>query len=262
MDLLRASLLLFTAHLRAIVLSKRALLCTAIALTPVAGAMLLAFLIQTEGEAVPAFEIGWMLTIQSVVPLIALILGSAVVAEEIEDRTVTYLFSRPIPRASVLLGRWLASLVLLLVLVVVSSEVTYLLLEQAATGDDEFRLPEGMAAEMRNVAILAAVVYSGLFSAAGALLKHPMIVGIGYTFAVEGFLANLPGKNQSLTIQYYLKSWLAGTGDEVRFRMRHLIEGQDLAPPGEALTTLLVTLGVALLLGAWTVSRKQYVLTS
>ena len=106
---------------------------------------------------------------------------------------------------------FLASLVLLVVLVLVSSEGTYFLLEQAAVGDEEYSLPVGMAASMRNAALLAALVYSALFSAAGAFLKHPMIVGIGYTFAVEGFLALLPGKNQTLTIQYYLKSWLAGT---------------------------------------------------
>jgi hypothetical protein len=39
-----------------------------------------------------------------------------------------------------------------------------------------------------------------------------MIAGLGYTFAIEGFLANLPGKNQALTIQYYLRSLIAAHG--------------------------------------------------
>jgi ABC-type transport system involved in multi-copper enzyme maturation permease subunit len=40
-----------------------------------------------------------VLLVQGTVPLLALILGASVVAEEIEDRTLTYLFTRPVPRA-------------------------------------------------------------------------------------------------------------------------------------------------------------------
>ena len=32
------------------------------------------------------------------------------------------------------------------------------------------------------------------------------IIGLGYVFAIEGFLSNLPGKMQVLTIQYYLRA--------------------------------------------------------
>ena len=93
-------------------------------------------------------EIGWVLMVQGTVPLVALILGSAVVAEEIEDRTITYLFTRPIPRAAVLLGRWLATALVLELCLLLSAELTFGLLQHSAAVINfpvDRTMPEGMA---------------------------------------------------------------------------------------------------------------------
>ena len=262
MDLIRASFLLFTAQLRAIVVSKRSLVCALLCLGPVAMAALITYLAELGGKSIPAFELGWIMMVQGTVPLISLIIGAAVIAEEIEDRTITYLFSRPIPRMSVLIGRWVASLLVIEAMLFASAELTFAILERAALGSDEMALPPGMAAAMRNTCLLGGLVYSALFAAVGAFLKHPMIVGIGYTFVVEGFIANLPGQNPTLTIQFHLKSHLAGLGPEFAHRMRNLTEHQELLPPDEALRTIWIVLGIALAVGCWTLSRKQYVLPS
>ncbi|MEM7305528.1 MAG: ABC transporter permease subunit [Planctomycetota bacterium] len=261
MALLRTTLLLFSAQLRRLLLSKRMLICSLLCMAPVGAAILISIVADAHEDDVPAFELGWILMIQGTVPLVALILGSAVVAEEVEDRTVSYLFSRPIPRASVLLGRWLATVVVLELLLFSSAEITFLLLQRGA-GASEFALPAGMAAGMRNACLIGGLVYSALFAAGGAFLKHPMIVGIGYTFVVEGFLANLPGQNGSITIQLHLKSYLAGLGPEVLARMEELAGHQDLFAPEHALRRLAFVLVGALALGCWTVSRRQYLLAS
>ncbi len=261
MEALRSTWIVFAAHQRQIFFSKRALVCVLFCLGPVAAAVL-ALLFSEQKGAMPAFEIGWMLMVQGTVPLISLIIGSAVVAEEIEDRTITYLFSRPIPRLSVLLGRWVASLLLIELLLGASAVVTFGVLEVAAGADAEMALPQGMAASMRNTCLIGGAVYSALFAAISALVKHPMIVGIGYAFVVEFFVANFPGQNQNFTVQFHLKSYLAGSGEEVLARMRNLTQDQILVPADESFRTLLVVLVAALAIGCWTVSRKQYVLTS
>jgi hypothetical protein len=89
-----------------------------------------------------------------------------------------------------------------------------------------------------------------------------MIVGIGYTFVIEGFIANLPGQNPTLTVQYHLKSYLAGLAPEYAERMRDLIVEQRLAPAGDALEALALTTVVALALGCIVFSRRQYALAS
>lgn len=262
MDHLRSIPLFFRAQLRALVVSKRALISFLLALGPVAAAVLVRYVSEAEGEPVPAFEVGWMLMVQSTMPLLALILGSAVVAEEIEDRTLSYLFTRPVPRSSVLLGRWLATAFVTEILLGLSAAAMFAILGRGAAPDAEMALPAGMAAAMLRTVLIGGLVYSALFSAAGAFLKHPMIVGIGYTFVVEGFIANLPGENPSLTIQFHLKSYLAGAGEGFAERMVNLSSHQELLPPEGALRTLWIVLAAALAVGCFAISRRQYVLPS
>jgi ABC-type transport system involved in multi-copper enzyme maturation permease subunit len=262
MAFLRTAAILFLAQLRALARSKRALVCLLLAFGPAAAAVLVRFVAAAKGEPVPAFEIGWLLMVQGTVPLVSLILGAAVVAEEIEDRTLTFLFTRPIPRASVLVGRLLAALVVAWLLLGAGAETAFALLQAGAGGNAEQALPPGMAAAMRNACLMGARVYTTVFAVAGAMFKHPMIVGIGYTFVVEGFVSLLPGSNAKVTIHHHIKSWIAGKSPYFADRMAHLAEYQDLLPAGEAYRTLWTIPAVALALGIWAISRKQYVLPS
>lgn len=261
MALIRTIVLLFGVQLRAILRSKRGLVCALLALGPVAVALLVRYVTAAHDEAIPAFELGWILMVKGTVPLVSLILGSAVIAEEIEDRTITYLFTRPIPRAGVLIGRLAAAVFAVLVLLGVGAELAFTVLQ---TGAEQRAMPEGMAEALRNACLLGGIVYTTLFSVAGALFKHPMIVGIGYTFVVEGFVSMLPGQNASITIQHHLRSWLAGLSPsfEQRMLMTELFEHQEVVDAGESLQTLMTVFVVALAVGIWTVSRKQYVLPS
>ena len=78
---------------------------------------------------------------------------------------------------------------------------------------------------------------------------------------IEGFLADLPGKNQALTIQYYLRSWIAAYGSEAWSRVEGFA-GATFDSPEGAITTLVMIWIAALVLGSWQVSRREFVLTS
>lgn len=259
--MLRATWILFASHLGRVARSRRALICGLLVLVPVGAALLIARAVADDVDPPSAVHVLWVLQVQLVVPLVALLLGSAVVAEEVEDRTITYLLTRPIPRPAILFGRWLASLVVLSVLLAASSWVVIDLISGAAAGSPEHALAPETARRLLATILLGGATYSLVFAAAGALLKHPVIVGLGYTFAIEGFLANLPGSGQSLTIQYYLRSFLAGDDPALVERMDELA-ATALVSPGEALARLATILAAAALVGAVTVARKQYVVAS
>src|SRR5215470_14840048 len=95
--LVAVSFLIFRTHLARVWTSRRALA----AIPPIVAALAARF-DRHNTPATIAVNLGWLLLLQVIVPLVTLVAGSAVVAEEIEDRTITYLFSRPIPRASLL----------------------------------------------------------------------------------------------------------------------------------------------------------------
>ena len=53
----------------------------------------------------------WLLYIRFIVPVLGVFYGTSLIADEVDDKTITYLFTRPIPRGAVLLGKYLAYLV-------------------------------------------------------------------------------------------------------------------------------------------------------
>jgi ABC-type transport system involved in multi-copper enzyme maturation permease subunit len=258
-SLTSATLLLFRTQLARLVWSRRSLACFALAAAPPCLAWIASRFNSRISGADIAAHIGWLLLIQVITPLCALVCGSAVVTEEIENRTITYLFSRPIPRAAVLLGRWLAALVVVSVSLGSSAVLTAGLASfSKAPGP---LVDAGVVWPLLAAALLGGAVYSGLFAAAGVFFRHPMIVGLGYAFAIEGFLANLPGKNQALTVQYYLRSVIAATGSGSWQDIEGFSSSRFDTLEGSIATLAVLLLGV-LALASLRISRKEFVLSA
>ncbi len=271
--LLSASAVLYANQLRRLARARRTWVALVLAALPVAAAaVIVQFAHRYEGPP-PAMSIGWVLQVQVVVPILALILGSSVVSEEVDDRTLTFLFTRPIPRPALLWGRWLASATVLSVVLAVSTGATLWILragladhaptpeQLAALEGEDTRLGAGVAGPLMAAVLIGGLTYSALFAAVGTLFRHTMILGLGYTFAIEGFVANLPGKSQTLTIQHHLRSFVAGYGSPL-WRELDAFQNAVFGPGPEALLTLATVLAVALLGGSWVLARRQYVLPS
>ncbi|MDZ4774225.1 MAG: ABC transporter permease subunit [Planctomycetota bacterium] len=255
----KAALLIAHVHFVRSLTGKRLVFCVLLAHLPALAGFVASGISSRVGPANLAANLGWMMLLQIAIPLVALIGGSAVVAEEIEDRTITYLFTRPVPRPALLIGRFVATAFLLAV--VAASAVFFLLLACERARGKGGTFDAHFAATLYEAAVLGVVAYSALFAALGAFFKHPMILGVAYACAIEGFLANLPGKNQSLTIQYYLRSLIA---DEAAPAWRK-VEGfgsAAFASVERAHIVLAAIVVVALCLGAWRLARRQFELTS
>lgn len=254
-----ATWLLFHTHLRRLAWSKRALVCVVLALLAPLAAFLVASVGRKVGPAEIAVHVGFLLQLQVILPVLALVAGSAAVAEEVEDRTITFLFSRPVPRPAVLLGRLGAILVFLLALLALS---TFLLLAASARargGGDG--LEAGIREPLYAAVLLGGAVYASLFAVLGVFVKSPIIVGLGYAFAFEGFLANLPASTQAMTIQFYLRSVIAALGSPAWNQVETFASPSfDLLP--EALWKLGIVLALALGLGVWRIARREFVVSA
>lgn len=256
---LSATGLFFRTHAARFFLTRRAIACAALAALPSLIALLAARVAERTGAVEIAAHLGILLELQVVVPLLSLIVGSAVVSEEIEDRTITYLFTRPAPRAALLFGRWLAALCFLATTLAASVGLLFLAASRSRVEGTSIDL--AFAGPLFEAALLAGAVYSALFAVAGVFFRHPILVGLGYAFAVEGFLANLPGQSQALTVQHHVRSWLIARGPDA-WREIDALALLRFEPAGVALAYLLSILGLALALGAWRISRREYVLSA
>ena len=70
----------------------------------------------------------WLLYIRFIVPVLGVFYGTALIADEVEDKTITYLFTRPVPRGAVLIGKYLAYLACTALLVLPSVVLVFFLI--------------------------------------------------------------------------------------------------------------------------------------
>jgi ABC-2 type transport system permease protein len=262
-ELLKAAGILFRVHLLRTVRTKRGLIALLLAALPAGLALIVGQIVRAEGPAPREvfFTILWLFGVQTVVPLVSLVMSSGVIAEEIEDRTITYLFTRPMPRAAILLGRWLAVALPIVLLLCVSTALAVAFLADVPSEDGEW-LPAGFGTRLLWTVAMGGAVYSALFAAAGTIFKRPMLVGLGYTFVFESFLGNLPGSNQRATVLYYLKSFAIAGDPELTGELHEVMFAVPLLAPEKAVLALALILIGILGLASWRLARREYVLAA
>src|SRR5207237_9442572 len=88
---------------------------------------------RAEGSAIFGMMI-WFLYIRFIVPILGVFYGTALIADEVEDKTITYLFTRPIPRNAMLFGKYLAYLACTVLLVLPSVMLVFFLVVPTGGG--------------------------------------------------------------------------------------------------------------------------------
>ncbi len=144
----------------------------------------------------------WVLYVRIIVPLLGIFYGTALVADEVEDKTITYLFTRPIPRGAVLVGKYLAYVVCTVLLVLPSIVLVYFLVVPVGG-----HIGEAFPALLEDLGTLAAglIAYGALFAFVGARIKRPLVTGLVFAFGWEPGVLLFPGYLKRLTIAYYVQ---------------------------------------------------------
>jgi len=127
-----------------------------------------------------------ILTYQFVIPLSALLLGVSILGDELEGRTITYVWTRPVGRGWLYLGRYLGTGVAYSLLFVTTMALALHLrtpAEQLA-GVSMWR-PIG-------IGVAAFFVYLSVFALLRTLLKRALVVGMFYTLVMEFVVAWMP----------------------------------------------------------------------
>src|SRR5437016_677997 len=70
----------------------------------------------------------WAFFLRFSVPVLGVFYGTSLIADEVEDKTITYLFTRPIARSAVLFGKYLAYLACTVLLVLPSVVLVFFLI--------------------------------------------------------------------------------------------------------------------------------------
>jgi ABC-2 type transport system permease protein len=199
----------------------------------------------------------WVFYLRFTVPVLGVFYGTSLMADEVEDKTITYLFTRPVRRGAVLFGKYLAYLGCTIFVVLPSVMLVYLLVVpmRGSLGASFIDLLEDL-----SLLALGLAVYGALFAFVGAKFKRPLLVGLVFIFGWEQAALAFPGYLKKFTIAYYLQGLVphAMPSDSVLT----LIQGVFRESPSLAgsLFGLGIMLVVFIALAAWVVERREYVL--
>jgi ABC-type transport system involved in multi-copper enzyme maturation permease subunit len=198
----------------------------------------------------------WILYLRFVVPVLAVFYGTALIADEVEDKTITYLFTRPVQRSAVLAGKYLSYVVCTSLVVLPSVMVVYFLTVPAAEIGATF------AALVIDLGLLALglAVYGAVFAMVGAVLRRPLVVGLVFAFGWEQVALLMPGYVRRATVAYYLQALVpqAMPSDSTASLLQAVLT--DTPSTGVCLLGLFVIAAVALGVAMAAVERREYVL--
>src|SRR5262245_27611156 len=212
--------------------------------------------IQMAGPAIFGLMI-WVFYLRFTIPVLGVFYGTSLIADEVEDKTITYLFTRPIPRGAVLLGKYFAYLACTVFVVLPSVVIVYLCIVpmRGSLGGSFIDLVKDL-----TLLAIGLAVYGAVFAVIGARFKRPLLVGLIFIFGWEQAALPFPGYLKKFTVAYYLQALVphAMPNDNVISLIQGIFRDNPSLP--EALFWLAVILLGFLWVAAVSVEPKEYVL--
>lgn len=183
------------------------------------------------------------LVVRTVMPLLALVLGTSVLGSELEDGTAVYLMVKPVPRWRILLAKMAVAAGITVALVFPATVATALL----TGGRGALTVAESLGYALAVSAGGAA--YACAFVALSAFTGRALILGLFYVLIWEGTLASLLEGTRFLSIR------------QATLGLTAQVTGATGRPapldPSIAAVILLVVVVAAILLGTYRLSRFQ-----
>jgi ABC-type transport system involved in multi-copper enzyme maturation permease subunit len=180
----------------------------------------------------------WLLFLRFAVPVLGVWYGTSLIADEVDEKTITYLFVRPIRRGAVVIGKYLAYLACTCCIVLAAVGLVLVSVMGATARSPEAGLWGVLVALMVGLAS-----YGALFTFMGASLKRPLVVGLIFAFGWEQVALLVPGYLRRFTLAYHLESVF-----------------RESSSAATSLVWLLAITAGCLLLATRAVERREYVL--
>lgn len=191
-----------------------------------------------------------------IVALAAAIFSTAVIGQEIEQKTIVYLVTRPVQRWKLILMRSIAAAVVVALIAIVTALAVSLATNRLGFVGNSLFWRDAIALTV------GAFAYCGLFVLASLWFNRAMIICLMFAFGWETLVPNLPGDAYYLSIFSYT-SVIAqhpspgGDRDFLTFLTGQL--GDNLLSVGSAWTVMIILIGGTAAASAWWFSNFEYV---
>jgi ABC-2 type transport system permease protein len=126
-------------------------------------------------------------------PLVAVVVGTAAIGSELDDGTIVYLLARPVPRWRIVLIKLLVAWAVVTILVAPATLVAGLI------GQDDPSMAIGFAAAV----VVGALEYTAIFVALSLITSRALIMGLAYVVIWEGVVAGLFGGTRTFSVRQH-----------------------------------------------------------
>lgn len=199
---------------------------------------------------------GWVA--KFILIILCVIYGTGIIANEVEQKTILYLLTRPVARWRILFAKYLAACTAAFIAVGGAILVTAI----ATYGGKIGSVPLLRDGAVMGVGVL---VYTALFLLLGTILNRPLIVGLLFGFAWESWVPNMPGSFHKFSLISYLRaltphSAFQGDNIDVTQALSDVSSAvNDTISKGMAWSVLLIALALFLGLALTIFSTREYV---
>jgi ABC-2 type transport system permease protein len=164
-------------------------------------------------------------------PLVAVIVGTAAIGSELDDGTIVYLLARPVPRWRIVLVKLVVAWVVVTILVAPATLVAGLI------GQDDPGLAVGFAA----ASVVGALEYTAVFVALSLITSRALIVGLAYVVVWEGVVAGLFAGTRTISVRQHALAVVEALGGADAAGIAEVALGVAVA------AVAIVTVGAAIL---------------
>ncbi len=195
----------------------------------------------------------WAAYVRFVIPVIGMWLGTGIIGDDVDGRSLVYLAIRPVARGAVLVGGYLAYLVVAGATVLPSILLCSFALIPVAAMPETFPL---VLVDLA-VALVGLAAYGAVFAAVGAAFRRPLVLGLLFVIGWEPLVLLLPGSIKRASLAMYLQSMVPHPAPTAESALLPQLVVREVLGPTEAMTSLALLSLLALWAGAKALSRRD-----
>jgi ABC-2 type transport system permease protein len=196
------------------------------------------------------------------IPIAAMAVGIPAIGEQVEDGTIVFMWTRPIRRRAIYLGRLLAAQIVSTVLMSGSLVLCFMIMVSEGTSIITFDFLKLYVTTFLIIG-LGAFTYSALFAAMGTFFKKPVLPAILLAFGWENLVTNIPARVQELSLRFHLQNLIdrpAAPPEDLPGILGALLStafNRDPVPRPQSVVVLVVVMLVATVVGTWLLRHKE-----
>lgn len=145
--------------------------------------------------------------LQFLVLYVCFLYGSGLITSELEDKTMTYLISRPISKLEILVYKYLGYIISIFIIFAIPTTLNYLML---ASHDGVGNISENwryLAYALGGI-FIGVVAWGALFLFFASIFKNPLAPGILYCLFWESFIANIGMNISKVSVTYQIRTFI------------------------------------------------------